>query len=74
MDHENNRPMMRTIKETAVITGLPVHAIRVMVKNNKIVYVNCGKKVLINVGKLFEYLETGEIGSKCIAKKCERNE
>jgi excisionase family DNA binding protein len=66
--------MMRTIKETAVITGLPVHAIRTMVKEQKIVFVRCGKKILVNVGKLIEYLEKGESRNERSIGEYERDE
>ena len=53
-------PRMRTINETAKETGCPAHAIRQLVKDRKIVFVLCGSKVLINLDKFIEYLNTGE--------------
>jgi len=53
-------PRMRTINETAKETGFPAHAIRQLVKDHKIVFVLCGSKVLINLDKFIEYLNTGE--------------
>ena len=55
-------PRMRTITETAKETGFPVHAIRQLVKQKKIVYVMCGSKALINLDRFIEYLNSGESG------------
>lgn len=55
-------PRMRTINETAKETGFPAHAIRQLVKENKIVFVQCGAKALVNVEKFIEYLNEGERG------------
>ena len=49
-------PKMRTCKEAAEITGLHEYHIRQLVKQNKIVYVTAGRKVLVNVDKLIDYL------------------
>lgn len=54
---------MRTINETAKETGFPAHAIRRLVKENKIVFVRCGAKTLVNVEKFIEYLNEGERGA-----------
>jgi excisionase family DNA binding protein len=51
---------MRTIRETAQITGFPEYALRRLVKQNKIVYVNTGRKVLVNVDKFIEFLNMGD--------------
>lgn len=56
-------PRMRTINETAKETGFPAHAIRQLVKDRKIVFVQCGSKALINLDKFIEYLNTGESGA-----------
>lgn len=53
-------PTMVTINELSEKTGVSTFAIRKMVKNNKIVYVTIGKKVLINYEKFLQYLNTGE--------------
>ncbi len=55
-------PRMRTIRETAKITNFPVHAIRVLVRENKIVYVKIGNKTLVNVDRFIDYLN-GERGA-----------
>ena len=55
-------PRMRTITETAKETGFPVHAIRQLVKHDKIVYVMCGTKALVNLDRFIEYLNSGENG------------
>ncbi len=56
---ETTIPKMRTIKETAVITGLAYNYLRNLCLSNKIVYVRAGNKYLINVDKLIEYLNNG---------------
>lgn len=53
-------PTMVTINELSEKTGVSTFAIRKMVKNNKIVYVTIGKKVLINYEKFLQYLNIGE--------------
>lgn len=59
-------PHMRTINETAKGTGFPAHAIRQLVKENKIVFVQCGTKTLVNVEKFIEYLNKGEKGGDIV--------
>ena len=53
-------PTMVTVNELNEKTGVSTFAIRKMVRDNRIVYVHVGKKVLINYEKFVEYLETGE--------------
>jgi hypothetical protein len=52
-------PKMRTIKETAIETGLAYNYIRNLCLQNKIVYVRAGNKYLVNVDKLIEFLNNG---------------
>lgn len=52
-------PTMLTIKETARATNLPVHFIRQLVWDNKIVYTKAGNKYLVNFEKFIEYLNGG---------------
>lgn len=56
-------PRMRTIKETAEITGLHEYHIRQLVKQNRIVYITSGRKTLVNLDKFIEYLNQGEVAS-----------
>ena len=56
----NDIPQMMTIKETAKNTGLAEYYIRQCCLNNKIVYVRCGKRILVNFNKFIEFLNTGE--------------
>jgi hypothetical protein len=56
---ETTIPKMRTIKDTADITGLAYNYLRNLCLNNKIVYVRAGNKYLINVDKLIEFLNNG---------------
>ena len=53
-------PKMTTINETAQIVGLAKHYIRQLALQGKIRHVRAGKKILINIEKLIEYLNTGE--------------
>ena len=53
-------PTMLTIKEAAEKSGLANHYLRQLCLQHKIVYVNCGKKYLLNYEKLIEYLNTGD--------------
>ena len=51
-----NIPQMKTINETAKITGLARYHIRQLALQNQIKHVRAGKKILINVDKLIEFL------------------
>ncbi len=53
-------PQMATINETAKITGLARHFIRQLALQNKIKHIRAGKKILINIEKLIEYLNNGD--------------
>lgn len=54
-----NAPRMRTIRQTARETGFPEHALRVLVKENKITHVMCGSKALINLDRFLDFLNEG---------------
>ena len=51
-----NIPTMLTIKETAEKTHLAEAYIRRLVWNNQICYVRSGKKYLVNLEKLIDFL------------------
>ena len=55
-------PRMRTIRQTAAETGFPEYALRQLVRNNKIVYVKAGYKVLVNLDRFIDY-HNGESGA-----------
>ena len=55
-----NTPQMATINEAAKITGLAKYFIRQLALQNKIKNVRAGKKILINVDKLIEFLNNGD--------------
>ena len=55
-----NIPRMTTINEAAEITGLAKHFIRQLALQDKIRHVRAGKKFLINIEKLIEYLNNGD--------------
>lgn len=54
-------PRMRTIRQTAQELQFPEHAIRQLVKQRRITFVQCGNKVLINLDRLIDYLNAGEV-------------
>ncbi len=56
-----NIPTMKTIDETAVLLGLPKHWVRQKVLNGEIVAVRSGKRYLVNVDKLIEYLNSNTL-------------
>lgn len=53
-------PTMLTIKETAKRTQLSETYVRNLVLNKKICFVRSGRKYLINLEKLVEFLNTQE--------------
>lgn len=53
-------PTMLTPDKAAEATGLAVDHIRALCKMGKIVHVKAGKKFLVNLEKLVEYLNKGE--------------
>lgn len=55
-------PRMATVIEAAEITGLAKHYVRQLALQNKVSHVRAGKKILINVEKLIEFLNIGENG------------
>ena len=58
--HMTNIPTMLTIKSTAKRTGLAEHYIRSLCWSGRIVHVKCGKKYLVNLEKLLEFLNSGD--------------
>ncbi len=54
-------PRMETIKTTASLFNLPVHFIRAKVASGEIVAVKAGRRFLVNVDKLTEYLNTSRL-------------
>ena len=53
-------PDMMQIRPAAKATGLPEHLLRTLVKENRIVFIKVGNKVLVNIPKLIEYLNEGD--------------
>ena len=56
----NTLPRMRTIREAAREVGIPEHALRVLVKEGRIVHIKVGCKALINMECLIQYLNKGD--------------
>ena len=54
-------PQMKTIKEVSKIVGLAEYHVRQLVKQNKINFIRAGKKHLINLDSLIDYLNNGEV-------------
>lgn len=54
-------PQMKTIKEVSKIVELAEYHIRQLVKQNKIKFIMAGKKYLINMDSLIDYLNNGEV-------------
>lgn len=56
MINTEHSPRMATINEAAQLAGLAKHYIRQLALQGKIKHVRAGKKILINIPKLIEYL------------------
>lgn len=52
-----NVPRMRTIKETATELNIPVYALRQWVKAGDIPAVYAGKKALLNIDRVIDFLD-----------------
>lgn len=62
MDATNGKvPVMLTIKEVSVKTGLPYERIRLWCLRGEIVYVMAGNKYLINYEKFLDFLNGNEV-------------
>lgn len=61
---KNLIPRMATINEASEITGLARYFIRQLAITNKVKTVKAGKKYLINVDKLIEYLNADSVQSE----------
>ncbi len=59
MDDNIKVPHMEPIKPAAVISNIPVHALRMMVANGEVVSVRVGRKILVNMDSLIAFLNTG---------------
>lgn len=57
-------PDMMQIRPAAKATGLPEHLLRTLVKENRIIHIKVGQKVLINIPKLIDYLNVGDSSMK----------
>ncbi|MCD7780883.1 MAG: excisionase family DNA-binding protein [Candidatus Gastranaerophilales bacterium] len=61
MINKLNVPRLETIKQAARVTNLAPYYIRQLVLQNKIKYVRAGRKYLVNLDNLIEYLSNGEM-------------
>ena len=55
-----NAPTMKSICECSQIAGLAKYHVRQLVLQDKIKYVKAGRKYLVNLESLIEYLNNGE--------------
>lgn len=55
------RPWMEKIKDAARISGLPEHMIRNKVLSGELVAISSGRRYLVNMDKLFEYLNSNKL-------------
>ena len=53
-------PALKTINEASQLVGLARYHLRQLVKQKRITFILAGKKVLINMDSLVEYLNNGE--------------
>ena len=56
-------PTMLKLADAAELTGVSYCHLLNMCKRGQIVHVKAGKKYLVNMEKLVEYLNTGEAGA-----------
>lgn len=63
-NEKNEIPRMETIKQASKIIGLAEYHVRQLVKQSKVKFVRTGKKYLINLDSLIEYLNKGETTSE----------
>lgn len=60
MNNSIKIPSMKTINEAAEIVSLAKYHIRQLVLQNKVKYVKAGRKYLLNLDSLVNYLKNGE--------------
>ena len=56
-------PTMVTIKEAAKASGLAVYRVRQLCKEGKVKHIHCGRRILIQLQSLRDYLEAGVYGT-----------
>ena len=61
MQNTINIPRMLLPKDIAKEFGIPIYRVRQWVKEDKIVYVMCGKKALINYDKFLDFLNGADV-------------
>ena len=59
-DLQSGLPRMRTIRAAAAETGLAEYFVRRLVKQGKVKYVRAGRKFLVNLDSLIQFLSEGE--------------
>lgn len=56
-------PRMRTIQEVSKETGIAYHTIRQWCLEKKIVFLKAGNKYLINLDRLIDFLNVGDMSA-----------
>ena len=62
-------PRMLTIREAAKETGLSEHMVRMLCRQRKIVCFTSGRKYIINLDKLIDYLNGEEHGDDLLFRR-----
>lgn len=57
-------PKMVTVNEAAKLTNLAKYHIRRLIRENKVKFILCGVKYLVNFDSLIEYMNIGETEPK----------
>lgn len=60
MRNMHNFPNMGTIKEAAAASGLAVYRVRQLVAAGKVKHIHAGRRILVNLDSLAQYMEQGE--------------
>lgn len=55
-----NLPRVRTLREAAEESGICYNRLRLMCLQGKLIYVKAGRKFLVNMDSLANYLNTGD--------------
>lgn len=61
MTGERKIPVMLTVDKASEVSGLTKYRLRQLCKEKKIVCILCGNKYLINLDRLIDYLNRGDI-------------
>ncbi len=69
MGNEIKIPRIEPIKRVPdFVSGVTIHAVRMMVANGDVISIRVGRKILVNVDSLIEFLNTGIPQGAALAK------